>query len=102
MRSESRAKRSNTEPQPSHRRLYQHYRPKADIGRFDIPQCGELLQHRTVLFHSRNQASPLALNPHFREAEKMIDPREKAAKCERRSASSCRVPSVTPFTENTC
>jgi hypothetical protein len=30
MRSKSRAKRSNTEPQPSHRGLYQHYRPKAD------------------------------------------------------------------------
>jgi hypothetical protein len=29
---ESRAKRSNTEPQPSHRRLYQHYRPDSDIS----------------------------------------------------------------------
>jgi hypothetical protein len=31
MRSKSRAKRSNTEPQPSHRRLYQHYRSLADL-----------------------------------------------------------------------
>lgn len=30
MRSKSRAKRPNTEPQPSHRGLYQHYRPEAD------------------------------------------------------------------------
>src|SRR6266496_1838633 len=30
MRSKSRAKRPNTEPQPSHRRLYQHYRPEAE------------------------------------------------------------------------
>jgi hypothetical protein len=30
MRSKSRAKRSNTEPQPSHRRLYQHHRPTPD------------------------------------------------------------------------
>jgi hypothetical protein len=32
MRSKSRAKRFNTEPQPPHRGLYQHYRPICDIS----------------------------------------------------------------------
>ena len=32
LRSKLRAKRSNTEPQPSHRRLYQHHRPDSDIS----------------------------------------------------------------------
>src|SRR6266550_7740247 len=36
MKSKSRAKRSNTEPQPSHRRLYQHYRSDSENLRLSI------------------------------------------------------------------
>jgi hypothetical protein len=40
MRSKSRAKRSNTEPRPSHRRLYQHYLTNADEGNW-FDQLGQ-------------------------------------------------------------